>query len=59
VAEIQRRYGDTMSCTVEGGDRGVFDVVVDGDLVFSKHQRGRFPSNHEITDAIDARRGTR
>ncbi len=57
MAEIQRLYGDSMSCTLEKGDRGVFDVLVGDDLVFSKHQRGRFPSNHEITDAIDARRG--
>ncbi len=56
MAEIQRLYGDSVSCTVEKGDRGVFDVLVGDDLVFSKHQRGRFPSNHEITDAIDARR---
>jgi selT/selW/selH-like putative selenoprotein len=57
VAEIERRYGGAMTCTVVKGGRGIFDVVVDGELVFSKHQRGRFPSNHEITDAIDARRG--
>ncbi len=55
--EIERRYGGAVACTVTKGDRGVFDVVVDGELVFSKHQRGRFPSNREITDAIDARRG--
>jgi selT/selW/selH-like putative selenoprotein len=26
----------------------VFDVVVDGRLVFSKHQTGRFPEEREI-----------
>jgi len=26
-----------------GGGGGVFDVVVDGTLVYSKHETGRFP----------------
>jgi Rdx family len=30
----------------------VFDVVVDGDLVFSKHDEGRFPSHDEIIAAL-------
>jgi selT/selW/selH-like putative selenoprotein len=30
------------------GDNGVFDVVVDGKLVFSKHEAGRFPKPAEI-----------
>lgn len=30
------------------GDNGVFDVEVDGTLVFSKHQAGRFPDPDEI-----------
>jgi selenoprotein W-related protein len=30
------------------GKNGIFDVVVDGDLVFSKHKTGRFPQNDEI-----------
>lgn len=31
------------------GDRGVFDVWVDSELVFSKHTEGRFPKISEIT----------
>jgi selT/selW/selH-like putative selenoprotein len=31
-----------------GGDSGVFDVVVDDRLVFSKHETGRFPEDSEI-----------
>ena len=27
------------------GDNGIFDVVVDGELVFSKDRVGRFPEN--------------
>ena len=37
------------------GDNGVFDVVVDGDLVFSKDETGRFPSDQEILEALRAR----
>ncbi|MBI1310264.1 SelT/SelW/SelH family protein [bacterium] len=30
------------------GRGGVFDVVVDGRLIYSKHQTGRFPEPDEI-----------
>ena len=30
------------------GDRGIFDVELDGKVVFSKHEAGRFPANDEI-----------
>jgi len=34
------------------GTDGVFDVVADGALVFSKHETGRFPSHAEIIAAL-------
>jgi selT/selW/selH-like putative selenoprotein len=34
------------------GDNGIFDVVVDGKLVFSKHAEGRFPEDAEILEAL-------
>jgi selT/selW/selH-like putative selenoprotein len=34
------------------GDRGVFDVFVDGKLIFSKYTAGRFPDETEIVRAI-------
>ncbi len=34
------------------GDNGIFDVVADGALVFSKDQTGRFPENAEVVKAI-------
>jgi len=37
------------------GDGGVFDVVVDGELIFSKHDEGRFPEEDEILAALGAR----
>ena len=39
---------------VEGG-RGIFDVVVEGDLIFSKHQVGRFPKPGELTKMLASR----
>jgi predicted Rdx family selenoprotein len=30
------------------GSGGVFDVTIDGELRFSKHQRGRFPTDAEL-----------
>ncbi|MCH8264587.1 MAG: Rdx family protein [Proteobacteria bacterium] len=40
-------------CELIGGGGGVFDVVVDGRLIFSKHQTGRFPEPGEIAGLID------
>jgi selT/selW/selH-like putative selenoprotein len=34
------------------GEKGIFDVEVDGNLVFSKHQAGRFPQYQEVPTAI-------
>jgi len=33
----------------------VFDVEVDGSLVFSKHQLGRFPNDGEVLQLIQQR----
>jgi len=37
------------------GDNGVYDVVADGELVFSKHAQGRFPTDAEIVKLLKAR----
>jgi len=36
------------------GGKGQFDVVRDGDLVFSKQQHGRFPEQGEVLGALRA-----
>jgi predicted Rdx family selenoprotein len=36
---------------VKGSD-GIFDVVADGRLVFSKHAAGRFPDEGEVIAAL-------
>jgi selenoprotein W-related protein len=30
------------------GKDGIFDVLLDGKMVFSKHQQGRFPEHDEV-----------
>lgn len=35
------------------GSSGVFDVTVDGELIFSKHEQGRFPKEGEILDHLN------
>lgn len=37
------------------GENGVFDVVADGERIYSKHETGRFPRDAEILDAIRSR----
>jgi selenoprotein W-related protein len=34
------------------GGGGIFDVVVDGDMIFSKHESDRFPEPDEILSTI-------
>jgi selT/selW/selH-like putative selenoprotein len=36
------------------GGKGQFDVLRDGELVFSKHEAGRFPEHDEILAAFRA-----
>jgi selT/selW/selH-like putative selenoprotein len=37
------------------GERGVFDVVVDDETIFSKYASHRFPSHNEIIAALKLR----
>ena len=37
---------------MEPGDHGIFDVMVDDKLVFSKETEGRFPEGAEIVDRL-------
>jgi selenoprotein W-related protein len=51
AAAISEQFG-VQSELIEGKN-GIFDVVVDGDLVFSKHKAGRFPQNDEILRMLE------
>ena len=35
------------------GSGGIFDVKLNGDTVFSKHQVGRFPKDGEMSDLFE------
>ncbi len=37
------------------GERGVFDVRLDGELIFSKHAEARFPDSGETERLLAAR----
>ena len=37
-----------VQCELIEGSDGIFDVEVDGEVLFSKHQIGRFPEHDEI-----------
>jgi selenoprotein W-related protein len=38
------------------GGGGVFDVKVNGELIYSKFRTGRFPTNEEIIDMVSRKR---
>jgi predicted Rdx family selenoprotein len=44
--------GRGVEATTTPGGKGQFDVLRDGELVFSKHQTGRFPGEAEIASAV-------
>ena len=47
---MDREFGT--STTLIKGANGDFEVVVDGDLVFSKRSLGRFPDDGEVAEII-------
>ena len=55
AAAIKKALG-VKSKLIEGSG-GVFDVVVDGDLIYSKHEQDdRFPENEEILELLRKRK---
>ena len=44
-----------MDATLLKGSGGVFDVVADGTLVYSKRETGRFPEEGEVTGLLKGR----
>ena len=54
--EVMREYDyDIASYKLITGGGGKFEVTIDGELVFSKLETGRFPDSSEIKEAIKAR----
>ena len=47
---------DVTAFSLVPSDGGRFEVSLNGELVFSKLQEGRFPNDGEVEALIDARR---
>jgi selT/selW/selH-like putative selenoprotein len=45
-AAIKKEFGVTAD--LKAGQGGIFDVAIDGELVYSKDQTYRFPTNEEV-----------
>ncbi len=52
---LEESYGDNIEVFLAAGSTGIFDVYVQGDMVFSKYKELRFPDFEEIKGAIDSR----
>jgi hypothetical protein len=48
--ELEKELG--LKPKIKLGGQGQLDVIVDGELVFSRHQAGRYPTTAEILEAI-------
>ncbi len=57
VNELLANYGmplnRKLTVSLKPADKGVFDVVLDGKLIFSKHQQGRFPTVDDLKKQLD------
>jgi selT/selW/selH-like putative selenoprotein len=55
AAEIKQAFG--VEPELLKGDNGIFDVLADGTLVFSKHREGRFPDADEVVREVRKLKG--
>ena len=54
MAELTEKYGrDKVEAQIIPGERGIFDVLLDGERIYCKHETKRFPAYGEIPMAID------
>ena len=51
AAELKENFGVETELFAEG--KGIFDVVVDGDIIYSKYKTGRFPEPDEVTTILN------
>jgi Rdx family len=52
AASLHKRFGE--EAEIKAGSTGQFDVVVDGEVIFSKAKAGRFPVEGEVEDLFAA-----
>lgn len=50
AATIKKDHG--IQTTITKGSNGIFDVFVDGTMVFSKYKVSRFPNPGEVEEKI-------
>ena len=50
--ELSNQFGNNI-VKLKPGDRGAFEVFVNGQLIFSKLQTDRFPEDKEIVTFIE------
>ena len=57
VNQLLASYGmplnKNLTVALKPADNGIFDVVLDGQLIFSRKKEGRFPTLEEIKGFID------
>jgi selT/selW/selH-like putative selenoprotein len=50
-AVLKEKFGVEAKLIAGGG--GIFEITVDGRVVFDKYQAGRFPEEREVIDKIN------
>ena len=55
AASLTSRFGEKVQ--IKPGKTGQFDVVVDGKVIFSKGEVGRFPAENEVEEIFAKARG--
>ena len=55
AAELQDALGEHVTPRMIPGDAGVFEVKLEGALIFSKKMRHRFPDPGEIVEIVKTR----
>lgn len=55
MAELEAKYPGEAEVELIEGDRGAFEVQLDGELIYSKLQTGRFPRYAEVPALITER----
>jgi selT/selW/selH-like putative selenoprotein len=55
VAEIKAKFGDEVSTELIPAGRGMFEITLDGEQIYSKLQTRVFPRYGEITALITER----
>ena len=52
---LEEHEDDLGTIEVVAGANGIFDVHVDGELVFTKSMLGRYPEPDEVVPLVEAR----